>query len=116
MSDLKMTSLKQINEMTLTEFNYRMYALRFDVLKEEYERYKLAFAIRDAAATKNEGTEKEPKEVYRFKSPNDILDYEVNYNRLLDGKEIVFTDELEEVEPENNNFFKTIAEINNSIK
>ncbi|HCT0366118.1 TPA: hypothetical protein LQO49_002502, partial [Staphylococcus pseudintermedius] len=61
MSDLKMTSLKQINEMTLTEFNYRMYALRFDVLKEEYERYKLAFAIRDAAATKNEGTEKEPK-------------------------------------------------------
>ncbi|HCT0366152.1 TPA: hypothetical protein LQO49_002546, partial [Staphylococcus pseudintermedius] len=47
---------------------------------------------------------------------NDILDYEVNYKRLLDGKEIVFTDELEEVEPENNNFFKAIAEINNSIK
>lgn len=52
MSDLKMTSLEEIDNLTLREFNYRMWALELDVLREEFERYKLAFAIRDAATTK----------------------------------------------------------------
>lgn len=115
MSDLNMKSLSEINNMTLTEFNYRMYALQFDNLKDEFERYKLAFAIRDAAATKNEGTEKHPKEVYRFNNANDILDYGANYERLLEGKQIAFTSELEDIEPENNALYKAIAEINNSV-
>ena len=52
MSDLKMTSLEEIDNLTLREFNYRMWALELDVLRKEFERYKLAFAIRDAATTK----------------------------------------------------------------
>lgn len=112
MSDLKITRLADINNMTLTEFYYRMYALSFDVLKKEHDLYKLAFAIRDAATTKNVGTEKKPKEVYRFKSVKDILDYEYNYKRLLQGKSIVFKHEVEDISPEQNALLKVIAEIN----
>jgi hypothetical protein len=112
MSDLGMTSLSEINNMTLTEFNYRLYALRFNLLRKEYELYKLAFAIRDAAATKNIGTEKKPKETYVFKTVNDIIDYEYNYKRLMEGKEIVFGNEIEEVTPEQNALLEVIAEIN----
>lgn len=107
-----MTSLSEINNMTLTEFNYRLYALRFNLLRKEYELYKLAFAIRDAAATKNIGTEKKPKETYVFKTVNDIIDYEYNYKRLMEGKEIVFGNEIEEVTPEQNALLEVIAEIN----
>ncbi|MCE4992067.1 MULTISPECIES: hypothetical protein [Staphylococcus] len=112
MSELNIKSLKEINNLTLSEFNYRMYALRFEILRKEYDLYKLAFAIRDAAATKNIGTEKKPKEAYVFKSVNDIIDYEYNYKRLLEGKQIMFTNEKKEIDPEQNALFEVIAEIN----
>ncbi len=97
--------------MTLTEFNYRMHANEFIQLKREFERYKLAFAIRDAAATKNVGTEKEPKEEYIFKSPNDVLDYEENYKRIKEGKSIRFASERDDYEP-NAALYDLIAEFN----
>lgn len=112
MSELNIKSLKEINNLTLSEFNYRMYALRFEILRKEYDLYKLAFAIRDAAATKNIGTEKKPKEAYVFKSVNDIIDYEYNYKRLLEGKQIMFTNEKKEIDSEQNALFEVIAEIN----
>ncbi|GAA8615346.1 hypothetical protein ACUXLE_000545 [Staphylococcus epidermidis] len=112
MSDLGIMTLSEINAMTLTEFNYRMYALSFDILRKEHDLYKLAFAIRDASATKNVGTEKKPKEAYVFKTVNDILDYEYNYKRLLEGKRIIFNNEKEEVTPEQTALFEVIAEIN----
>lgn len=112
MSELNIKSLKEINNLTLSEFNYRMYALRFEILRKEYDLYKLAFAIRDAAATKNIGTEKKPKEAYVFKSVNDIIYYEYNYKRLLEGKQIMFTNEKKEIDPEQNALFEVIAEIN----
>lgn len=112
MSDLKITSLEEIDNLTLREFNYRMWALELDVLKEEYERYKLAFAIRDAASTKNVGTEKKPKEVYRFQTANDILDFEMNYKRILDGKGIEYSKEVDDISPNENALLEAIANAN----
>ena len=48
MSELGIYDMKEIEVMTLTEFNYRMYAREYEMLKEEYDIYRLAFAIRDA--------------------------------------------------------------------
>lgn len=50
MSELKIYDLDYIDHMTLREFNYRMYALEYERLKQDMEMYKLAFAIRDAQA------------------------------------------------------------------
>ncbi len=111
MSELQIYDLEYINQMTLTEFNFRMHANEFVQLKNEFERYKLAFAIRDAAATKNVGTKKEPKEEYIFKTPNDVLDYEENYNRIKEGKSIRFASEREDYEP-NAALYDLIAEFN----
>lgn len=115
MTDLNIKRLDVINQMTLTEFNYRMYALHFELLRKEHDMYKLAFAIRDAASTKNVGTEKKPKEVYRFKSVQDILDYEYNYYRLLQGKDIVFSGNQIEDDEQQNALLEVIADINKQI-
>ncbi|EJD81825.1 hypothetical protein EX199_01060 [Staphylococcus epidermidis] len=115
MTDLNIKRLDVINQMTLTEFNYRMYALHFELLRKEHDMYKLAFAIRDAASTKNVGTEKKPKEVYRFKSVQDILDYEYNYYRLLQGKDIVFSGDQIEDDEQQNALLEVIADINKQI-
>lgn len=115
MTDLNIKRLDVINQMTLTEFNYRMYALHFELLRKEHDMYKLAFAIRDAASTKNVGTEKKPKEVYRFKSVQDILDYEYNYYRLLQGKDIVFSGDQIEDDEQPNALLEVIADINKQI-
>ena len=48
MSKLKIYDLKRIEMMTLTEFNYRMWAYEYEQLDKDMEMYKLAFAIRDA--------------------------------------------------------------------
>ncbi|MDU5634351.1 MAG: hypothetical protein E6021_11140 [Staphylococcus epidermidis] len=115
MTDLNIKRLDVINQMTLTEFNYRVYALHFELLRKEHDMYKLAFAIRDAASTKNVGTEKKPKEVYRFKSVQDILDYEYNYYRLLQGKDIVFSGDQIEDDEQQNALLEVIADINKQI-
>ena len=52
MSKLKIYDLDVIERMTLREFNYRMYALEYEQLDRDMDMYKLAFAIRDAAAEK----------------------------------------------------------------
>ena len=52
MSKLKIYDLDVIEQMTLREFNYRMYALEYEQLDKDMDMYKLAFAIRDAAAEK----------------------------------------------------------------
>ncbi|WP_267814073.1 hypothetical protein [Staphylococcus aureus] len=112
MSTLGITDLNVIEQMTLTEYNYRMYAKEYEMLTQEFERYKLAFAIRDAAATKKVGTENKPKEEYVFNNANDVLPYEENIQRLNEGKDIRFSSERDEYEPQNNEFFKVIAEFN----
>lgn len=111
MSELSIYDMNYINNMTLTEFNYRMHANEFIQLKNEYERYKLAFAIRDASATENRGTDKNPDERYIFKSVNDVLDYEENYRRIKEGKPIRFASERDDYEP-NEALYNLIAEFN----
>lgn len=115
MSLLNITDLDEIDMMTLREYNYRMYAYEYSMLQKEFERYKLAFAIRDAALTKNVGTDKEPKEVFVFKTPNDILNYEENVERLNQGKSIRFAHEMDDLEPnqQESELLKIIAQINN---
>ncbi|HEC2155311.1 hypothetical protein [Staphylococcus delphini] len=81
---------QRIDHITLTEFNYMMYALEYKYLKRKHELYELAFAIRDAQSTKNVGTEKKPKEQYNFKGVADILDLEKNYRRLNKGESMIF--------------------------
>ncbi len=61
---------------------------------------------------KNVGTENKPKEEYVFNNANDVLPYEENIQRLNEGKDIIFSSERDEYEPQNNEFFKVIAEFN----
>ena len=81
MSKLKIYDLDVIEQMTLREFNYRMYALEYEQLDKDMDMYKLAFAIRDAAAEKETWRQKGETE-YRFKSANDIMHYQENIKRL----------------------------------
>ncbi len=71
-----MERLKDVEDMTLTEFHYKRYAQEYKEIDEEYRMHKTAFLIRNAAATKNVGTEKKPKEEYVFKQFDDFFDYE----------------------------------------
>lgn len=97
MSELGIYDIDHIDQMTLREFNYRMYALEYEQLKEEYSLYKLAFAIRDAKSTKEVGTGKNKKEQYIFGTVNDLIDYQKNVKRLNKGEQI----ELENPESSN---------------
>ena len=62
MSKLKIYDLDVIEQMTLREFNYRMYALEYEQLDRDMDMYKLAFAIRDAAAEKKKRGGKKAKQ------------------------------------------------------
>lgn len=90
MSDLGIYDLDYIDTMTLREFNYRMYALEYELLKKEYETYKMAFAIRDVEAKREVGAGKNKKEEYILKSVNDLIDYQKNIKRLNKGQPIEF--------------------------
>ncbi|WP_200411919.1 hypothetical protein [Virgibacillus salexigens] len=61
--------------MTLTEFHYKRYAQEYKEIDKEYEMHKIAFLIRNAAATKEVGTGKNKKEEYEFKNFKDFFDY-----------------------------------------
>lgn len=116
MSRLNIKRLEDIERLTLTEFNYRLYALEYEMLEEEYERYKLAFAIRDVQNTENVGTEKKPKEQYVFQTINDVINYSDNIDRLNHGEPIRFENESREVTPEDKELFDVIASVNKSIQ
>jgi hypothetical protein len=76
MRKLGVDSLKEAENMTLTEFLYRKYAQEYKEIDEEYRLHKLAFLIREAAITVNKGTDKKPKIVYKFQTFQDFFDYE----------------------------------------
>ena len=69
MSKLKIYNLDIIEQMTLREFNYRMYALEYEQLDKDMDMYKLAFAIRDAAAEKKKRGGKKAKQNIASKVP-----------------------------------------------
>lgn len=88
MSELGIYDMKEIELMTLTEFNYRMYAREYEMLKEEYDIYRLAFAIRDAKAEQKKKGGKKGENEYKFSSADDIVNYQENINRLNRGEPV----------------------------
>nr|DAI76947.1 MAG TPA: hypothetical protein [Caudoviricetes sp.] len=90
MSKLKIYDLDQIEMMTLREFNYRMYALEYEQLDRDMEMYKWAFAIRDAQAEQKRKGGKKGETEYRFKSADDIMNYDENVKRLNRGEPLKF--------------------------
>ncbi|MEX5849433.1 hypothetical protein [Staphylococcus saprophyticus] len=93
MSELNIYDLNYIEMMTLREFNYRMYALEYERLKEDMNMYKLAFAIRDAQAEEKKPGGKKGDTQYKFKGANDIIDYETNIKRLNRGEHVLYGSE-----------------------
>ena len=113
MSKLKIYDLDVIERMTLREFNYRMYALEYEQLDKDMDMYKLAFAIRDAAAEKKKRGGKKGETEYRFKSADDIMHYQENIKRLDRGEPVKFASEskFEENMPPKE-LLQQIAELN----
>ncbi|MHC3758891.1 hypothetical protein ACYDLZ_06570 [Staphylococcus succinus] len=116
MSELNIYDISHIEAMTLTEFNYRMYALEYERLKEDYDLYKLAFAIRDAKATKEVGAGQNKKQEYIFGTVNDLIDYNKNIGRLNKGEPIKLENpnELDTSDSSVTDVLKAIRNHNNS--
>lgn len=115
MSELGIYNIDVIDRMTLREFNYRMYALEYEQLKDEYQIYKLAFAIRDAESKKEVGTGKNKKEEYIFNSVNDLIDYQKNIKRLNKGEQIAL-ENPESSKDENKPSLDVLKQIKNHNK
>lgn len=93
MSELKIYDLDYIDLMTLREFNYRMYALEYERLKQDMEMYKLAFAVRDAQAEEKRPGGKKGETQYKYSNADDIIDYQRNIERLNKGEQIKYGSE-----------------------
>ena len=78
--------------MTLTEFNFRMYAREYELLKEEYDMYRLAFAIRDAKAEQKKKGGKKDETEFKFSGADDIIHYQQNIERLNKGDPVQMGD------------------------
>lgn len=108
-----MYDLNTIKMMTLTEFNYRMWAYEYEQLDKDMEMYKLAFAIRDAQAERKKRGGKKGEVEYVFKSANDIMDYEENIKRLNRGESLKFGSDSKKEVNAPSDLLKLIAQHNN---
>ena len=88
MSELGIYDIKDIEVMTLTEFNFRMYAREYELLKEEYDMYRLAFAIRDAKAEQKKKGGKKGESEFKYNGADDIINYQENIDRLNRGEPV----------------------------
>lgn len=95
MSELGIYDLKDIEVMTLTEFNYRMYAREYEQLREEFDLYRLAFAIRDAKGEQKKKGGKKGENEFKYDSADDIIHYQQNIERLNKGEPIQMGEESE---------------------
>lgn len=102
--------------MTLTEFNYRMWAYEYEQLDKDMEMYKLAFAIRDAQYERKKRGGKKGEVEYVFKSANDIIDYEENIKRLNKGEGIKYGSDSKKEVNAPSDLLKMIANHNNSLR
>ncbi|HDD3640276.1 TPA: hypothetical protein PAW61_002735, partial [Staphylococcus aureus] len=98
MSQLKIYDLKEIEQLTLTEYYYRMWAKEYERLDQIQQMFDLAFSIRNAQLTENVGTENKPEEKYMFNDASDLLDYEENVKRLDEGLPIEFKERTKDIE------------------
>lgn len=108
-----MYDLNTIKMMTLTEFNYRMWAYEYEQLDKDMEMYKLAFAIRDAQAEQKKRGGRKGETEYRFRSANDIMDYEENIKRLNRGESLKFGSDSKKEVNAPSDLLKLIAQHNN---
>ncbi len=108
-----MYDLNTIKMMTLTEFNYRMWAYEYEQLDKDMEMYKLAFAIRDAQAEQKKRGGRKGEVEYVFKSANDIIDYEENIKRLNRGEPLKFGSDSKKEVNAPSDLLKLIAQHNN---
>lgn len=108
-----MYDLNTIKMMTLTEFNYRMWAYEYEQLDKDMEMYNLAFAIRDAQAERKKRGGKKGEVEYVFKSANDIIDYEENIKRLNRGEPLKFGSDSKKEVNAPSDLLKLIAQHNN---
>lgn len=113
MSKLKIYNLKDIEMMTLREFNYRMWALEYEQLDKDMEMYKLAFAIRDAQQEQKVKGCKKGEMEYKFSNADEIIDYQANVKRLNKGEPLKFGSEskFEDNKP-NKDLLQMIANFN----
>ena len=115
MSELGIYDIKDIEVMTLTEFNYRMYAREYELLKEEYDMYRLAFAIRDAKAEQKKKGGKKGDNEFKFSSADDIIHYQDNLDRLNRGDPVQMGDSAnQEDDKPSFDVLKQITDHNNS--
>lgn len=98
MSQLKIYDLKEIEQLTLTEYYYRMWAKEYERLDQIQQMFDLAFSIRNAQLTENVGTENKPEEKNMFNDASDLLDYEENVKRLDEGLPIEFKERTKDIE------------------
>ncbi|HHX0168282.1 hypothetical protein [Staphylococcus aureus] len=98
MSQLKIYDLKEIEQLTLTEYYYCMWAKEYERLDQIQQMFDLAFSIRNAQLTENVGTENKPEEKYMFNDTSDLLDYEENVKRLDEGLPIEFKERTKDIE------------------
>ncbi|HDF0718899.1 TPA: hypothetical protein QFA09_002232 [Staphylococcus aureus] len=90
--------MKEIEQLTLTEYYYRMWAKEYERLDQIQQMFDLAFSIRNAQLTENVGTENKPEEKYMFNDASDLLDYEENVKRLDEGLPIEFKERTKDIE------------------
>lgn len=85
MRKLGMDRLHDVEMMTLTEFHYKRYAQEYKDVDEMHKLHLSAFLNRNATATKNVGTDKNPKEEYVFKDFKEFFDYEKALKQIDEG-------------------------------
>lgn len=111
---LGIKDLERIEQMTLSEYYYLMIAKKYERVDRLRDMYELAFAIRDAKGTENVGTDKHPKEQYRFKSSSDLFNYHENIKRVKNGEDMILGEvSTQPAKVIDNEFFAKLAEFNN---
>lgn len=74
-----MKNIRDIERMTLYEYEIRKTACQIDTLNRRREIHEQAWANQNAQATKKQGN----KEVPYFKNFRDFFDYEKEYNQIM---------------------------------
>lgn len=75
MAKLNLKSLAEVDALTLTEYYCLIHASMERELYNEYLIHKQAFVMREVKATRNVGTDKNPKEEWIYKDFNKFFNY-----------------------------------------
>lgn len=110
MSKFNKESIEAVNQMTLTEYYCLTHANHERELYNEYMVHRQAFVGREVEATKNIGTDKQPKEVWIYPQFDDFFDYEKALDNLINFNENA--EQAKEEHKQQDDIAQRIAEIN----